>query len=383
MKTDNSFFRYMIYRLSMVFVAFCLISCESRIDLGDDGLGETLCLNAQLCTADTVHTVYLSLNRQDGFYPVTEGKITCYVNGNPAAETVTVDDIQSEQYYYYDNEPFRKERSDVRNPEGVSVFHLRTVLSPGDKVVLEAESGGLHCQTETLDVPKAVVIDNVSFTQNNSSSLYDLKLRIEDFKNEDNFFRISVYDKSYSVFDEVGPSNINALPGQLIMSVDQIIDVNSEDEPLLNNGISKTLSSSNGVMPSYFDNDYKLFKDDLFRDGDYVMNLVANTHFNTATYNTTTSGDVVTVHRIAMVRVLNLSRDEYQYLDGWQFLDSNESGYYLSGNFIFPQNVKDGLGFVAISTATDVKYELEPVRYDDSYFSSNSNILSIASLSGI
>ena len=73
----------------------CLPACESFIELGDDGLGVVLMMNAQICTADTSHIIWLSYSSPSSIVPVEDGVVSCFVNGQ-LVSTVDAMSVENE-----------------------------------------------------------------------------------------------------------------------------------------------------------------------------------------------------------------------------------------------------------------------------------------------
>ena len=71
-------------------------SCETALDMGDDGLGDVLLMNAQMCTSETTHTVWLSLNSPDMISSVSGATVSCYVNDRLVSSTRTVEETDEQ-----------------------------------------------------------------------------------------------------------------------------------------------------------------------------------------------------------------------------------------------------------------------------------------------
>ena len=93
----------------------------------------------------------------------------------------------------------------------------------------------------------------------------------------------------------------------------------------------------------------------LYRNGEYTMRVFTSERFINGP-KTMEGGDSMIVYTTAVVRVFNISREDYLSLSGYQFSNSKESETFLTEEFVFPNNVKGGIGFVSVDTAAD--YEI-------------------------
>ncbi len=338
------------YFLALMGAAMLLLSCEERIDIGNDGLGDQLMMDAQMSTADTVHTVYLSLSRISGLFLAENATISCYVNGTLADRTGEINEI-------------------VENPVGpqghykVAAYQIRARFAPGDKVKLTADAGELHCEAE-VSVPTAPMLKGAEFTQK-SKWEYKLAVDIEDNKGAYGYYFIRFYNTSYVqvIKADVYPGHASKdyKPGDIVKRVNYEVAADTKQEPLLRTG--ETYPGSDGdSQPSFFENEKNLFTDEMFRDGAYQLNVEIKKYEETVP-TTIVDGDLYRSYNQLKVRLFHISKEEYVHMTGIQFRDSYESNSTLTGEFVYPHNVSGGLGFVAVNSESDIELLLYTKDY--------------------
>lgn len=347
----------MIIVLSLILIG-SLCSCESRIDLGDDGEGMVLMMNAQICTSDSTHYVMLARSRVEGVFPVNNAILSCFVNGSLVGESTIVDRIQEIPVSI-----------DYDAGQGVSIMHFNAIFKPADKVCLKASSEGMNCEVQLTvpSIPKIMKAEAAKCSSEAESEYwtYRFDVNIKDINNEINFYRFKLLDRSYV---QVVKSNENSYyhSGDILVRNDSEVPVDNTKEPLLNSG-ERTISSYFEQGNSYFDNVLNLFTDSAFRDDSYSMTVYTDKPFSLKP-KTMEMGEVMQANNIATIQLMNIGREGYLYLTGYQFNNSIESGTYLTNDYIFPSNVVGGTGFVAIFTSVEYDIPLSSIRYDDSYY---------------
>lgn len=333
----------------------CCLACESTIDLGDDGLGDILVMNAQMSSLDLEHTIWLGLSNRQIIAPVKDAVVSCYVNG----KLVSVAQSMKEQV----DIPLSWESEVVYSMGG---YHIEASFTPGDKVHIEAETpGGFRCSSDVI-VPQAPAILDASATRcetvaERELGLYRFSVRIRDWSNEINYFFFRLLDQSY-VEVETAHERAEFQPGDILNRLDEVVEVNTIGEPLLNSG-AQIFGSQDMSGSSFFDNKENLFSDVLFRDGEYTFRVYTQARFNIKPQSID-KGDCFVAHNRAVVRLFHISKEEYLYLSGYQFNQSLESGTFFTEDFVFPCNVNGGLGFVSINSATDYVIDFPSYRYD-------------------
>ena len=345
------------YILPLLVLLTSIQSCESMINLGDDDLGNVLIMNAQMCSSDTDHIVWLSLSNGETISPVEKAVVSCYVNGRLVCVSDTAADFREIPFFAAGDASF-----------GVSGYPIQARFAAGDQIRIVAESGEQHCEAQTV-VPLAPLILSAAATPCTSSAdlsqgNYRFMVTVRDLKDEYNYFYLRLLNQSSIIVEKSNRSNIH--PGDVLFGMNEIVPINTTGEPLLNSG-DRTLGSLGDSSSSFFNNKENLFTDVLFRNGDYSLHFYTKERFMLKPREMVT-GDVFVAYNKAIIRLFAITREEYLYLTGYQFIHSLESGTYLTDEYIFSSNVNGGLGFVAVNSAADYEIDLSSYRYDaDSY----------------
>ena len=334
-------------------------SCTSPLKMSDDGLGEVLIMNAQISTADTSHVVWLGYGTQDRISAVLDGVVSCYVNGELIAKTDQVDETVENTSTLFSGELLAS----------VAAYRFDARFAPGDHVSIRAEAGKHHCQADQEVLPEPVILDGHASRCESISDqqfgTYRIELRLQDQKDVLNYHYLKLYLKSHMLVEvSINGEGCPWAPkvGDILDYTEKETGVISTGEPLLNSGAS-TLGSLGSSQDSFFDNTTNLFTDLLFRNGEYAMHLFTNERLP-HTPSEILGGETYLAYHSAVVRVFNVPKEEYRYLTGYQFEKSAESGTYFTEDFVFPNNVEGGIGFVSINTAADYEIALPTWRID-------------------
>ncbi|MCR5352055.1 MAG: DUF4249 domain-containing protein [Bacteroidales bacterium] len=334
-------------------------ACVSPLKMNDDGMGEVLIMNAQISTADTSHVVWLGYGTQDRVSAVLDGVVSCYVNGELIATTDQVDETVENTSNLFSGEVLAS----------VAAYRFDARFSPGDHVSILALAGNHRCQASQDVLPAPIILNGhasrCETVSDQQFGTYRLELRLQDQKDVLNYHYLKLYLKSYmlvevSINDEHYPWAPKV--GDILDRKESETRVISTGEPLLNSGAS-TLGSQGSSQDSYFDNTTNLFTDLLFRDGEYTMHIYIDEKLP-QTPSMILGGETYLAYHSAVVRLFNAPKEEYRYLTGYQFEKSVESSSYFTEDFVFPDNVEGGIGFVSINTAADYEIAFPTWRID-------------------
>lgn len=330
-----------------VIILLGLVACDRTLDIGNDSLGEVLLMNAQLCSSDTTHTIWLSLNSPDMISSVQDAIVSCFVNDRLVSQSHTVEVTDVCPISVHDASRFE-----------ASGYRIHAQFKPEDRVCIMADMNGRHCETH-LVVPKAPIILNAETDQTRSHFV----IRIRDIKDEYNYYSLRLYSEGCVVVEESGNPRAGIFPGDTTFHEIKNVRIDSKGEPLLNSG-ARTISNPGSTQESFFDNADNLFTDLLFRDGDYAINIHnPKEKFNVRPRSWET-GDRLICYNKAVIRIFSHTTDEYVFLTGCEYRRSIEGNSPFSEPFVFPNNVEGGLGFVSISTSSDYVIEFPSVRFE-------------------
>jgi hypothetical protein len=323
-------------------------ACERYVDLKIDGPENLLVVNGNLCSGDTLHTVYLSLSRLQSVRPVEKASLKCYVNGALVSETDSV------MEYKYTNI--------------CRVMQFKADFKPGDEVKITVESG--DCRTETVStvpsLPEISVVDTCSVTLKDGGDNLKIHLKIRDVKGEDNYYRLIAYVDSDFWAEDVAPEVTEYTEGQHLerCSDDKYID--NTQEGLL---YRKVGTDEDQSIYSYWSNYYNIFTDSQFADGEYTLSLLMS-EWNLRNYYSEEWVEncfTLTQTRKLRFRVLSMSKQTYYYMNDYDFDHSDESLWSFISGIPYPSNVTGGTGMVSVMAPVDVEIGLDKIRYSNLY----------------
>lgn len=333
-------------KLSIALLLYvAVLSCESSVEMGDDGLGEMLVMNARISTADSSHIIWLANSTRHGVTSVPDGAVSCFVNG----ELVATASQASETY--------ERETYDNKVYFSAAGYRVNARIAPGDHVCIQAEAGREHCQADVDVLPPPTILGVRAFPCETDSDLqfgrYGFEIRLEDQPGVLNYHYLRLLDKSH-VFVEKATGRSSYRTGDILDRQERKIGINTTGEPLLNSG-ARILGSQGSDEASFFDNKENLFTDLLYRDGEYTLRIFTDEQFF-HTPDSMEDDDIMIVYTSAVLQVFNIPQEEYLSLSGYQFNHSKEGGSFLTADFAFPNNVKGGIGFISVDTAAE--YEI-------------------------
>ena len=340
-------------------VVAALGACTTIEYIDTDKLEDVLVINAQLNTADTWHTVVVSVSTRSRLEPLAQGRLDVLLNG--AAVPVSLS--QAETY-------------------NGTAFLFQAELQPGDVLELRAQAGTLSASA-TATVPRLPVLKAAEFVHNvphsTSGSIFDgdyaspfidnpdapypygawhvLKVTVQDLPGADSFYRISPC--CHTVLTN----------GEQVEEQEWTLSPDITSEPALSPVAS---SSGGGVLDMLTEtsNRYNVFTDELFKDKEYCLNLyiperqlydyrqfTGQYNYNEETQEWEAEGMPAgaSYHADLRVHLYTISQHQYIYLKA---LDLDDMGMLFSEPVSIPSNVTGGLGFVTVDTQVTVTLDL-------------------------
>ncbi len=361
-----------IIRISLLAVtaaSFC--ACVKELTFHRDDIRPQLTVNAQMIVGDTLHTVYLSISKDERIAKINSGSVKCYVNGDFVADGTldTRDDklfIKEDHHqsaYHYDGQDY------VLNTAGKTKqtrYSFKADFKPGDVVRIEAEAdGGAYKAYSEIIVPKAPVISSVDTLRQNKpgynfSYLYKIRLKGKDIIGEDNFYRIitgrSIIDKmtSYATEDEEARTWEDRQGFQYI-------ELDKGNDPILNDGAPAEELDLAGAS----ENTFRVFSDKQFADGTFNIGFYLDDddilsrpqgvlNFNRMDSETTLS-----------VIVYGITKEEYHYLKALSVYIYQDGDTSMTEPVSFPDNVEGGVGLVSICTPAVANVKFYRTYYEN------------------
>ena len=149
----------------------------------------------QLSTADTTHTIFLSMSYPDRIDSLPGATVECFVNGSrtlarpiPAGYREETDWMTGEISLVPNHLPYTK-------------YEFEAILKPGDKVRIEATKGQMDVWTEvvipqpitliaidTVTLVKSSVYQSFGETETYEQEYVEFTIRLSDAKGTDNYY---------------------------------------------------------------------------------------------------------------------------------------------------------------------------------------------------
>lgn len=331
-----------------------MAACERYIYL-DIGKEPEIIASGFLSTTDTVHTVIVAKTStpEKKIATVNEARLQCFVNGELAGETDSLS-----EYASYLSEKIRK-------------MEFKASFNPGDDVRIVIVADGLQAEVQEK-VPSRMPLLSVDttsvFLRSGDNTLYrriEHKINIKDLPGEDNFCRLTMSFTGNAVVDEIlGTESQEDSPevGTELNRISKDIEFDNSYEPVLNKRIDIAGDGEN----NYYNNQYNIFTDAMFRDGDYSLKVLTKPYsdLTVPVWGWWPERVIIRISRKVSVKLFSLSRDAYCYMDDLQFDDSNLSDTYLLDDLSYPDNVKGGRGFITIMSVSEYVMELPDIITD-------------------
>ncbi|MCC8146794.1 MAG: DUF4249 domain-containing protein [Bacteroidales bacterium] len=239
-----------------------------------------------------------------------------------------------------------------------SLMYFKHKFMPGDEINIHASNKERSITSKTIVPQKPVIlqVDTLHFKENSGGGSMEfyprlrLLIRIQDEKDKDNYYRIYVDNQYIYEYDpeyvEPGYSNIRIVSNPSFLT----------DDPLLNSGYTNSFEIIDGLNlnPQEF-NSYSVFTDELFKDGEYTLNLHTEDYTDKILYEGENPMIVSAKHRLK-IGLTAINEDFYYYLVSLQKQSQ------LNENRIEPiqvyNNIEGGLGiFGAINELEYIVFE--------------------------
>lgn len=351
----------------IMFLPFVALSCTSELVLPTEGADTVLVVNGSLCSSDTLHTITIvSSSAARGIVsPPETVKLTLYVNG--IREAVCSEPEKAKLYM--------KSRD----------YILRGKFAPGDDLYLTVESELGVCEVSGTapalpDVLSVSYGDKVNLTYDdygNRETKTFLKtfLTLADPGGERNAYRVNIQTRAqYVLVKEIRP-DFGFKPGYTIELGPKSLDVFNLLEPAMRLPWNERDSV----------NDFNMCSDDSFDGQRYTLTLClkmgtwgANTYslgFNppiiSAYYdpeNDIQYSELWCMHQWLDIKFESIPYDTWRYFMAVEYDSNGPALPIVYEPTLFPSNVKGGLGYVSISSATISTIQLPDVYFDVDHY---------------
>lgn len=300
-----------------------MTSCQNELDYNLSNKEPQLVINA-LINADSLRNeVYVSYSDPYEAKVADDVIVRVYIN-NVLAQTVNA-------------------------PEAITngiaaLYPINCKFNVNDRVKVDVttKDGKKQAWAETTVLPKTPIEKVESFEKVYSKEILSFQTHVQ-FKitindqsnNEDHFYRL-VIDHYLAIprFVYDGPKKIT------------LFTYHKEHSMYINNdfalmdGVSASSDENSSLFIPVINNAYGIFNNRLFKNKSYTLN-VSIPHYSYLSH--------------ANIRLLRISKDEYDYLKSLNIIDSEENGEEVNEPVTICTNVTGGLGIVAICSESSQK----------------------------
>ena len=308
----------------IIVLASLTTSCENEIDYTIGQKDSKLVINA-LINADSIRNdIYLSNSGGYGATAERNAIIKVYINNELK---VTVD----------------KAETDNNNIAALYRINCKFKINDRVKIDVATKDGSKRAWTEVkvlpptpiekIDVSTKTYIDNVLGAKEH----IQLKIEIKDHSNnEDIYYRLIT--EQYLFKGQWWDYDKNQLQTIYYKSLSMYID---NDFVLMDgNPISSSDNNETVIETTY--NCYRIFSNRLFKNKSYALNITIPNRSDLS---------------YAIIRLLRISKEEYQYFKSLNMIDSDTFGKDFSEPITIETNVNGGLGIIGISSESSKRIE--------------------------
>ena len=341
--------KYLIF--SILLTAFISVACEKTIKYEYDLNDGKMTILGQLSTADTTHSIFLSMSYPDRIDSLPGATVECFVNGaRTMAKAVPAG-------YREETDWKTGETSLVPNTFPYTEYKFETIFKPGDKVRIEAKKGKMDAWAEmTVPQPCAIIsVDTVTVIKNSGDfqdyeqEYVEFTIRLKDVIGEDSFFSmnpsitrlITLSSGSREAFEKT-------TKGPYSLSYDTFHDLILEDG--YSSGIGDLFED---LMPVNYT---RCFSDKMFKDSEAKVKIYVPTYrFNYYIGDYSYIASKIEVDNTVRVSVNSFDRDFYNYLRAINNMQCY--GYEVSPIIeptMLPSNVTGGMGIVSVASESGI-----------------------------
>lgn len=341
--------KYLIF--SILFTALVSVACEKTIKYEYDLNDGKMTILGQLSTADTTHSIFLSMSYPDRIDSLPGATVECFVNGaRTMAKAIPAG-------YREETDWKTGETSLVPNTFPYTEYKFETIFKPGDKVRIEAKKGQMDAWAEmTVPQPCAIIsVDTVTVIKNSGDfqdyeqEYVEFTIRLKDVIGEDSFFSMNpLITRHITLSSERREAFEKMTKGPYSLRYSTFHDLILEDG--YSSGIGDLFED---LMPINFT---RCFSDKMFKDSEAKVKIYVPTYsFNFYPYDLFYIASKVEVDNTVRVSVNSFDRDFYNYLRAINNMQCY--GYEVSPIIeptMLPSNVTGGMGIVSVASESGI-----------------------------
>ena len=309
--------------LTVIFAALLFFSCTSTEYITLEDRGEKMVLTGQWADTDTTHLLYVGVVDRKGVHPLDDATVSLTINNGTPVPGVL---LSSGTLYTSDSDYFGSDEGDASK---LTAFVFDCDFAAGDKIKVSAKSATLGASASLVCPAKPIVVScdtthtrQIVSLDSEPEERVNVRLKIRDLPSEVNFYRLTLYSRYYLEY--------------LHTMVMEPTWLDYSSEPILGGGGQGGSDSLLGDITGTVNN-YCLFDDYSFRDGEYTLRVSYEEWNEDSSY---------------LLYLYTVSFDQFHYLKA---LDTVSESSFFSEPVSMPSNIEGGLGFISLDAATAIK----------------------------
>lgn len=341
--------KYLIF--SILLTALVSAACEKTIKYEYDLNDGKMTILGQLSTADTTHSIFLSMSYPDRIDSLPGATVECYVNGTRTpAKAVPAG-------YREETDWMTGETSLVPNRFPYTEYKFEAIFKPGDKVRIEAKKGQMDAWAEMtvpqpcafISVDTATVIKNSEDFQGYEQEFIEFTIRLKDVIGEDSFFSMNP-----SISRLITLSSERREAFEKTTDGPYSLDYSTFHDLILEDGYSSGLGDLfEDLMPVNYTG---CFSDKMFKDSEATVKIyVPSYKLNYYPGDLYYIASKIEVDNTIRLSVNSFDRDFYNYLRAINNMQCY--GYEVSPIIeptMLPSNVTGGMGIVGVASESGI-----------------------------
>lgn len=316
------------YILLFLSIIITLSSCENELDYVINKNESKLVVNALIDSNSSENKIFVSNSGGYGATAEPNAIIKVYINN---VLQQTIDKCEPEK------------ENEAKQYSIASLYLINCKFEVNDlvKIDVTTKNGGKHAWAEVKVLP-STPIEKVDVSTKNYTNItlgykkhIQMDISINDIPNQDNYYRL--ISEQYIVDFEMWNNHVHSVHHR--KSYTMYIDT---DFVLMDGNPMASSDNQDDALQSAY-NHYGVFTDQYYKNKSCKL-TVSVPH----TYNL----DYI------MLKLVSISKEEYQYYKYLNIIDSDIFGEGFSEPASYESNVKGGLGIVGISSESNRKIQI-------------------------
>ena len=347
--------KYLIITI-LIAVLGC-VACENTIKYEYDLSDGKMTILGRLSTADSKHTLFLSMSYPDRIDSLPGATVECFVNGSRSLAKAVPAGYTEEIVDWWTGETEL-----VPNHFPYTRYEFEANFKPGDKVRIEATKGNVKAWSETVipapvailsvdtaTVVKTSVYQSVGETETYEQEYVEFTVRLGDVKGTDNYYSMNPEITTVNTLSSETEENFAVnVQGPVRLDYETFHDLILED------GYSSGMGDLfEDLLPVNYTH---CFSDKQFKDSEATVKFyIPSYYFHGFPYEYYYIASKVVVDKTFRLSIKSFDRSFYNYLRAINNMQCY--GYDVSPIIeptVLPGNVNGGMGIVSVASESGI-----------------------------